>query len=225
MPLLLRSSLLPPLCLILARVCLCQSFNFDDDKDASGGGDENGCLTPQGIDGRCVHLAECPPILNLLRRRPMPAGARAQLRKSICGFSPGRKHPNVCCPDNKASITSKQTSPLAEEATSIITSTTAGSTAATTAITKSTATATTTTAATKTTTTTTTPASTMTMTPALPPTTAEVEVASPKIATSSLPIRAECGLSDGLHKKIVGGSKASLNGWPWIAALGSVASA
>ena len=56
------------------------------------------CKTPDGLQGLCVDLFLCDPILSLLRRKPLPSSIINHLRKSVCKRK--RPAPDVCCPQN-----------------------------------------------------------------------------------------------------------------------------
>jgi hypothetical protein len=58
------------------------------------------CTSPDGLEGECVYLLECKPILQLLRRKPLPQPILNHLRQSVCGRT--RDLPDVCCPRFRA---------------------------------------------------------------------------------------------------------------------------
>lgn len=77
---------------------------------------DNSCTTPQGKEGQCIGLRQCPNILRLLRR-PIPEEVIIYLRKSVCKFDGFL--PDVCCPpeaptfggDTQSSTTTTTTPP------------------------------------------------------------------------------------------------------------------
>ena len=63
--------------------------------------DPESCTTPDSLEGTCVELPTCVPLLNLFKRRPIPAPIITHLRKSVCRYA--RPAPYVCCPSLKPS--------------------------------------------------------------------------------------------------------------------------
>ena len=56
------------------------------------------CKTPDGLQGVCIDLFSCDPILNLLRQKPLSSSIVSHLRKSVCKRK--APAPDVCCPKN-----------------------------------------------------------------------------------------------------------------------------
>ena len=56
------------------------------------------CTTPDGLNGVCVNLFLCDPIISLLKRKPLPPSIKNHLRKSVCKRK--TPAPDVCCPQN-----------------------------------------------------------------------------------------------------------------------------
>jgi len=56
------------------------------------------CRTPDGLQGVCINLFLCDPILGLLKRKPLPPSIVNHLRESVCKRK--RPTPDVCCPQN-----------------------------------------------------------------------------------------------------------------------------
>ena len=74
-------------------------FNKNEQSDVSHPvPTSSACRTPEGLNGVCVNLFLCDPIITLLKRRPLPPSIVNHLRKSVCK----RKSPtpDVCCPQN-----------------------------------------------------------------------------------------------------------------------------
>ncbi|XP_054011033.1 transmembrane protease serine 9-like [Hylaeus anthracinus] len=57
----------------------------------------SGCVTPNGVNGICIEIRQCQPLLNILQMQPLQPSAVDFLKQSQCGFS-GRD-PLVCCPN------------------------------------------------------------------------------------------------------------------------------
>ncbi|XP_043255138.1 melanization protease 1-like [Colletes gigas] len=53
------------------------------------------CLTPDGVNGVCIGIRQCPPLLNILQMQPLQEEAINFLRQSQCGFDGNT--PRVCC--------------------------------------------------------------------------------------------------------------------------------
>ena len=53
------------------------------------------CTSPNGLDGECVNILECKPVLQLLRRQPIPKPTITFLRQSVCEIKDGL--PVICC--------------------------------------------------------------------------------------------------------------------------------
>lgn len=56
----------------------------------------NECFTPNDLNGECINIRQCPPLLTLLDTQRKNATVAAFLRQSSCGYV-GRD-PKVCCP-------------------------------------------------------------------------------------------------------------------------------
>ena len=54
------------------------------------------CTTPDGLNGVCVNLFLCDPIISILKRKPLPQSIINHLRKSVCKRK--TPAPDVCCP-------------------------------------------------------------------------------------------------------------------------------
>ncbi|XP_034250850.1 uncharacterized protein LOC117651155 [Thrips palmi] len=55
------------------------------------------CYTPEDQAGTCIPVVQCPPLVALLRQRPVPPESVQFLRNSQCGFQ--ANIPLVCCPN------------------------------------------------------------------------------------------------------------------------------
>ena len=53
------------------------------------------CTSPDGLQGECINILQCRPVLQLLRRRPIPTEVANYLRKSVCEFKDNL--PVICC--------------------------------------------------------------------------------------------------------------------------------
>ena len=53
------------------------------------------CTSPDGLQGECINILQCRPVLQLLRRRPIPTEVANYLRKSVCEFKDNL--PIICC--------------------------------------------------------------------------------------------------------------------------------
>ncbi|GLV36630.1 easter [Carabus blaptoides fortunei] len=54
------------------------------------------CYTPRNEPGTCVDLDKCNPLIQILKKRPIPGADLDLLRQSSCGFN--GNNPKVCCP-------------------------------------------------------------------------------------------------------------------------------
>lgn len=86
--------------------------------------EEGACVTPDKFPGKCVILTDCEPLLNLLKRKPLPPEIINHLRESMCGFT--GKLPEVCCPQ----LRKLQKPPAVVETTTTTSSTTTTTTLA-----------------------------------------------------------------------------------------------
>ncbi|KAH0557284.1 hypothetical protein KQX54_002757 [Cotesia glomerata] len=58
------------------------------------------CTSPTGLQGLCINIANCPPLVRLIKTVPLYQKDVAYLRMSQCGKSSNNK-PKVCCvPDD-----------------------------------------------------------------------------------------------------------------------------
>ena len=53
------------------------------------------CTSPDGFDGECVNILQCKPILQLLKRQPIPKPTITYLRQSVCEIKD--ELPVICC--------------------------------------------------------------------------------------------------------------------------------
>lgn len=58
-----------------------------------------GCVTPNGVSGKCTSLFDCDPLYELLKIQPISTSVRKFLRASQCSTGTG-KSPYVCCNPN-----------------------------------------------------------------------------------------------------------------------------
>ena len=66
-------------------------FGFEEANDP----DPDSCITPNGLDGKCINLEKCPELIRMLKR-PVPTHIKLFLRKSVCAYK--SRLPDVCCP-------------------------------------------------------------------------------------------------------------------------------
>ncbi|XP_074106767.1 CLIP domain-containing serine protease B9-like [Cotesia typhae] len=58
------------------------------------------CTSPTGLQGLCINIADCPPLLRLIKMVPLYQKDVAYLRGSQCGITFDNM-PKVCCvPDD-----------------------------------------------------------------------------------------------------------------------------
>ena len=57
--------------------------------------EDKSCTSPDGLDGECINILQCRPVLQLLRRKPIPPDVRAYLLKSVCEITDNL--PIICC--------------------------------------------------------------------------------------------------------------------------------
>jgi len=181
-------------CLIsIATLANGEQISFNDQRKSKFSPSVTQCKTPDGLQGVCIDLYRCDPILNLLKIKPLPAPIISHIRKSVCKVK--TPAPDVCCPLNKGSSTtynekfqfgSEEAKTKSEESTTIsnnvsdtesIPSTTSSSN----------------------------DESTLTSSD-----------------TSYVDLPSQCGISSvkKLDSKIVNGVNSTIHSWPWIAALG-----
>ncbi|XP_047539123.1 phenoloxidase-activating enzyme-like [Vanessa atalanta] len=67
-------------------------------------GQEDYCITPTGVDGKCVLLADCDKLRNLIKGTTLD---REILKQWHCGFI--RENPMVCCPVKTSTTTTTTT--------------------------------------------------------------------------------------------------------------------
>ena len=79
------------------------------------------CTSPDGLQGECINILQCRPVLQLLRRRPIPTEVANYLRKSVCEFKDNL--PIICCvrPQPAPTTTTTVTTPTTTTTTSPIT--------------------------------------------------------------------------------------------------------
>ena len=93
-------SLLLSACLLsIATVANGEQISFNDQRKSKFSPSVTQCKTPDGLQGVCVDLYRCDPILNLLKIKPLPAPIISHIRKSVCKVK--TPAPDVCCPLNK----------------------------------------------------------------------------------------------------------------------------
>lgn len=68
-------------------------------------------VVSQSVDGgetniNCIPLRECPWMLELLKKKPLPKETVEFLRSSQCGYE--NNHPNVWCPGVKVKCSTKK---------------------------------------------------------------------------------------------------------------------
>lgn len=56
---------------------------------------QSNCITPNGLNGRCIGIRQCSPLLSILQQRPLQPEVVDFLRQSQCGFNTA--DPRVCC--------------------------------------------------------------------------------------------------------------------------------
>lgn len=54
------------------------------------------CATPNSTEGQCIHLDDCPLLLNMSNTDPLTTDIITYLRRSQCGYT--ELAPSVCCP-------------------------------------------------------------------------------------------------------------------------------
>ena len=81
------------------------------------------CTSPDGLQGECINILQCRPVLQLLRRRPIPTEVANYLRKSVCEFKDNL--PVICCvraqpaPPPPTVTTTTTTSPITTSKTTL----------------------------------------------------------------------------------------------------------
>ena len=76
-----------------------EQISFNDQRKSKFSPSVTQCKTPDGLQGLCIDLYRCDPILNLLKIKPLPAPIISHIRKSVCKVK--TPAPDVCCPLNK----------------------------------------------------------------------------------------------------------------------------
>ena len=78
---------------ILASCYQCLSSNtieeqisFNDQRKSKFSPSVTQCKTPDGLQGVCIDLYRCDPILNLLKIKPLPEPIISHIRKSVCAW-------------------------------------------------------------------------------------------------------------------------------------------
>ena len=93
--------------LFLASFCKAQ-ISFGGGETTSAAASSNSCTSPDGLEGECTYLLQCPTLLQLLTKRPLLPPVITFLRQSVCGFT--RNLPDVCCPKSRPLTTTTTTS-------------------------------------------------------------------------------------------------------------------
>ncbi|XP_076657393.1 serine protease ea-like [Halictus rubicundus] len=81
--------------LFVSSVFLQALILYSANAQFSGAGGPN-CVTPNGVNGVCIGIRQCPVLFSIVSLNPVPPDSVQYLKQSHCGFE-GRD-PKVCCP-------------------------------------------------------------------------------------------------------------------------------
>merc|ERR1711860_115718 len=82
-------------------------ISFGGETTSAASASSNSCTSPDGLEGECTYLLQCPTLLQLLTKRPLKPAVITFLRQSVCGFT--RNLPDVCCPKSRPLTTTTST--------------------------------------------------------------------------------------------------------------------